>query len=117
MICKKNNLSYYMNKIILESLIIGVITLIIGNLVTNLLFKFKDVDDNESLDSTLVKYSNSYIFHIILFLTGVILHLLLEYVGLENWYCEKVCMKDKCNMVCVKPVGNEGLFGKYNLTF
>ena len=57
-----------MNKIVLESFIIGIITLIIGNLITNLLFKFKDIDDNESLDNTLVKYSNSYIFNIILFL-------------------------------------------------
>ena len=106
-----------MNKVVCECVIIGVITLIIGNIITKLLFKFNDVNDNESLDSTLVKYSNSYIFHIILFLTGVILHLLLEYIGLEKWYCEKVCMKDKCNMVCVKPVTNNGLFGKYSLTF
>ena len=106
-----------MNKVVCECVIIGFITLIIGNIITKLLFKFNDSNENESMDATLVKYSNSYIFHIILFLTGVILHLLLEYIGLENWYCEKVCMKDKCNMVCVKPVTNKGLFGKYNLTF
>lgn len=97
-------------KLIFESIIIGCITLIIGNLITRLLINFNSYDENENLENLLYKYCNSFIFHIMLFLTGVLLHLLLEYIGLEKWYCQKICLKDKCKMVCIKNVTNTGLF-------
>ena len=69
------------------------------------------------LDSMLVKYSNFLYFSYNIIFNRSYITFILEYVGLEKWYCEKVCMKDKCNMVCVKPVTNEGLFSKYSFNF
>ena len=39
-----------------------------------------------------------------LFFTGILIHLLLEYIGLNKWYCEKKCAGEgankKCEIVC-----------------
>ena len=109
-----------MKRIIIECILIGTITLIIGNLLCKLLINFNSVEENQTLDNTLSKYTNSYIFHVILFLTGVLLHLMLEYIGLDNWYCEKICLKDKCEMVCTKEMTGgtlDSMLSKYDLEF
>ena len=39
-----------------------------------------------------------------LFLTGFILHVGLDVVGLNKWYCDKKCIGDKCKIVCEKEL-------------
>lgn len=92
-----------MNNLYFECILIGTITSILGNLILELLIKYNDnFNTNENLKFTLKTYKNDMIVQVSLFLTGIFLHLLLEYIGLNNWYCEKVCYKDKCKLVCVK---------------
>ena len=91
-----------MEKILLESIIVGAITSILGNLIVTILVKYNSLENNDIIDSNLTKYKNTYIIQIALFLTGILIHLLLEYIGLEKWYCQKVCLKDKCKIVCQK---------------
>ena len=90
-----------MKDLILESIIIGVITSILGNLIFKILVK---INNNEMIDEVLDKYKKNYFLQIVLFFTGVFIHLLLEYVGLDKWYCEKKCIADKCKLVCEKPI-------------
>lgn len=93
-----------MEKIILESIIIGAITSILGNLIVTILVKYNSFESNDIIDSNLTKYKNTYIIQIALFLTGLLIHLLLEYIGLEKWHCQKVCLKDRCKIVCEKNI-------------
>ena len=93
-----------MQKLILESIIIGAITSILGNIIITILIKYNSLESNDTLDNTLKKYKKTYIIQIALFLTGILIHLLLEYIGLDKWYCEKVCLKDKCKIVCTKEL-------------
>ncbi len=99
-----------MQKLIVESVGVGIITALIGSIIARILVKFNQVDDNEVLNetvtSTLEKWRKNYMMEISLFLTGVLIHLVLEYVGLNSWYCKKECAQGKCEMVCRKPVSN-----------
>ena len=90
------------NKLIYESVIVGLITAILGNLMLGLVFQINYFEENETLNIFLDKYNNTNIIYIALFFTGVLIHLLLEYIGLEKWYCSKVCVADKCKIVCEK---------------
>ena len=61
-----------MNKLIIEALVVAVIVVIIGCVVSHLLGK--------NCDKHLI---------LVLFLTGIITHLLCEYTGVNKWYCKK----------------------------
>ena len=93
-----------MQTLIFESILIGTITSILGNLMLKILLKFNSVDDNNSLEHILNQYKDTYIIQTSLFFTGILIHLLLEYVGLNKWYCEKKCIGDKCKIVCEKEI-------------
>ena len=93
-----------MKDLILESVIIGVITSILGNLIFKILVKINNIENNDMIDEVLDKYKKNYFLQVVLFFTGVFIHLLLEYVGLDKWYCEKKCIADKCKLVCEKQL-------------
>lgn len=91
-----------MYNLIIESIIIGIITSIIGLVIINIFVKFNKFEKNNKIENYLSKYKDKYIIIISLFLTGMLIHILLEYIGLEKWYCEKKCIENKCKMVCEK---------------
>tara|TARA_B110000971_G_C19689959_1_gene354975 strand:+ start:110 stop:394 length:285 start_codon:yes stop_codon:yes gene_type:complete len=94
-----------MKKLLFNSLIIGVITSTLGSVVFRIILtRFNKNNENESLDLMLKKYKNNYLIEICLFFTGILIHLLLEYIGLEKWYCSKVCADDVCKIVCEKEI-------------
>jgi hypothetical protein len=61
-----------------ESVIIGIITFIIGTIIFNLSI-------NKSNKDEIKPYGINFAF----FITGVILHILLEVLGFNQWYCNK----------------------------
>jgi hypothetical protein len=61
-----------------EAFVIGLITLIVGKLGFYLTSTKKPEKDQET--------SN---YDIILFLIGFVLHFIIEFVGLNKWYCDK----------------------------
>jgi predicted membrane channel-forming protein YqfA (hemolysin III family) len=70
------------NNIYFESIIIGIITLIIGNIIFYFFYDEKDK-----------KKQNKTKNNLILFFIGVILHFIIIYTGFEKWYCNKECCK------------------------
>lgn len=64
--------------ILTESAIIGFITFVIGSIVFNLSVNKPNKDKNKP-------YGINFAF----FMTGVILHILLEFGGFNKWYCDK----------------------------
>ena len=66
---------------ILEAFIIGIITIIVGRIVFYLGTCKKQREK---------KYYKN--LNILLFITGVIIHIAFELIGLNKWYCDKKCM-------------------------
>ena len=93
-----------MEKIIFESIIIGIITSILGSIIIKTLTKVNSIEKNDCLNSFIGKYKKTYMLELSLFFTGILIHLLLEYIGLNKWYCEKKCAGEgenkKCEIVC-----------------
>jgi hypothetical protein len=75
---------------IYESIIVGIITLIIGNIIFNLSI---NKQQNKELDKNEIK---PYGINLAFFMTGLILHIILELLGFNRWYCDK---KDKCSNI------------------
>ena len=95
-----------MYKLFIESIIIGLITSILGIIIINICLKFNNIEKNNKLTYSINKYKENYLILISLFFTGMLMHILLEYIGLEKWYCSKKCIENKCKIVCEKNLKN-----------
>jgi uncharacterized membrane protein len=95
-----------MKTLLIESFFFGLVTMLIGSIMIKIIISFNDVENNESilLADNLKKWNNYYILEISLFFTGILVHLILEYSGFNDWYCEKQCVDDVCEMVCKKKI-------------
>lgn len=99
-----------MKQIVLESVVIGIITALIGSIVVRIIISFNRIERNQSIDleKTVDKLGQNYLLEISLFFTGILIHLILEYIGLNQWYCQKKCAGEgankTCKLVCEKPL-------------
>ena len=66
-----------------ESMVIGIITLLIGRIIFH--FSINEIDPEKRK-----KYLNN--INLILFVTGVLLHFIIEIAGFNKWYCDKQCL-------------------------
>ena len=72
-----------MNSLIfINAIIVGIITLIIGTIVFNLTINKKNKDEEKK----------PFGLGITFFITGFLLHFIIEIIGLNKWYCDKKCM-------------------------
>ena len=71
-------------KLLLEALVVGVMTVVIGLLVGFALGKSFSMN----LPAICKTWNKNHVMEISLFLTGFCLHLLCEGVGLNKWYCK-----------------------------
>jgi hypothetical protein len=79
-----SNLSSILNQqILIEAIMVGVATLIVGMIGLNLLIKRDKIQNEEQ------KHPKG--LELTFFLTGVFLHLFFEIIGLNKWYCDKKC--------------------------
>ena len=74
-------------KLFMESIVVGIITLIIGNIIFTL--SVNKVNKEKKKPSGI-----SFAF----FITGVILHLALEIFGFNKWYCNKETFTKLCRL-------------------
>ena len=95
-----------MKKLLYETICIGLISALIGSLSIRIVLKFNKIENNKSLsiERMVKEWNKNYILEISLFLTGILIHLIIEYIGLNKWYCEKKCLKDRCKIVCEKEL-------------
>lgn len=77
---------------LLEAIAIGLITLVIGNIA----FFFTDYNTNENKEKKEKKANN---LNLLMFITGFILHYLIEIINLNKWYCDKKCINGLLNIV------------------
>ena len=74
-----------MIKIVSEATIIGLITLTLGRILIELIIK-----ENSSNKNSVIKKPKGVYFAF--FFTGFLLHFVIEYLGINCWYCDKKCM-------------------------
>ena len=71
-------------KLLIEALIVGIATVIIGNIVGFVIGRFFSTN----LPAICKTWNKNHIMEISLFFTGFILHILCEYSGINKWYCK-----------------------------
>ncbi len=71
-------------KLLLEAVVVGIATIIIGTIVG---YVFGKLFSN-NLPDICKSWNKNHIMEICLFFTGFILHILCEYIGINRWYCK-----------------------------
>ena len=72
--------------VIKEAIVVGIATVIIGQFVGFTLSKL--IKTEGSVRSECKKWNKNHIMEWSLFFTGVLIHLLCEYFGVNKWYCK-----------------------------
>jgi hypothetical protein len=87
-----------------ESLAIGTITSIIGWIIHKIVY-FYGCDE---IKDTNIFYTNrkNIIFYLWLFIIGIGIHLIVKYAEVNEWYCEKKCVGNICEVLCHLPINN-----------
>jgi hypothetical protein len=86
-----NSLNCILNpKTFLEAIVIGIITFIIGKISFNMTLNKNNDKDNEN--------KQPYGLDLTFFVTGFLLHFVIEIIGLNKWYCDKKCMAGFMNL-------------------
>ena len=70
-----------MYKILSEASIIGMITLVLGKIILELLIKKNNKNKK-----------HPHGIYLAFFSTGFLLHFIIEYLGINCWYCDKKCI-------------------------
>jgi len=85
-----------------ESIIIGIITISCGFIIHKIIYKY-GVDE---IKETNIFYKNrkNLLFYIILFIIGILIHIFVKYAEINEWYCEKKCVNDVCEVLCHLPI-------------
>lgn len=85
-----------------ESLIIGVLTAIIGFIIHKIIYRY----GCDEIKKTNLFYTNrkNIIFYFSLFIIGISIHAFIKYAEVNEWYCEKKCVGDVCEVLCHLPI-------------
>ena len=80
-----------MYNLIVEAVVVGIMTIIFGNLAGLLIGPLFKVD----LPEVCSDWNKFYTMEITLFFTGVFIHLFCEFSGINKWYCKNgfACMR------------------------
>ena len=69
-------------KLIIEAAVVGILVVIMGTLVSNIITQLGSGKQSSK------DWNKNHIMELVLFLTGVCIHLLCEVSGINSWYCE-----------------------------
>lgn len=72
-------------KLLIEALVVGIATVIVGSIVGYSISLFLKSD----LPKVCKDWNKFYVMEISLFLTGFLVHLISEFTGVNRWYCKK----------------------------
>lgn len=72
-----------MTQVLVEAFVVGLMTVVFGNLAGLIVAPFFKID----LPKQCKDWNKFYVMEISLFLTGFLIHLFCEYVGINKWYC------------------------------
>ncbi len=79
-------------ELFIQSIIMGIVTLIIGSIIFKLSFKNKE-------EIEIIYFKNKpYGINIAFFMTGFVIHIILDISGFNKWYCDKECNTIMCKL-------------------
>tara|TARA_Y100001958_G_C21247511_1_gene578932 strand:+ start:5468 stop:5725 length:258 start_codon:yes stop_codon:yes gene_type:complete len=70
-------------KLLVEAVAVGIITVFVGYTITWIVSNITSEAKNINKE-----WNKNYIMELVLFLTGMCIHLLCEVSGINSWYCE-----------------------------
>ena len=70
-------------KLLVEAVAVGIITVFVGYTISWIISRFLTKADELNKE-----WNKNYIMELVLFLTGMCIHLLCEVSGINSWYCE-----------------------------
>ena len=73
-----------MYQLFIEAIVVGIITVIFGNITAFLVSPLLKVD----LPAICSKWNKLFAMEVSLFLTGFLIHLFCEFSGINRWYCK-----------------------------
>lgn len=73
--------------LLIEAIVVGVSTVVMGNIIG---FISKSMIDQQVSLEKYMKWDILYTLQVILFLTGLTLHIIFEILGLNGWYCNTI---------------------------
>ena len=73
-----------MQKLLIEAVSVGILTVIVGSLVGYILSKLFSTN----LPKICKSWNKNHIMEISLFFTGFAIHLICEFTGINKWYCK-----------------------------
>lgn len=80
-----------MNCLFTEAITIGLLSIIIGIVVMNVIQHFNNIKDSDLYDSDKMKNNKRNFFFTTFFVTGILIYLFCEFLGVNDWYCKKKC--------------------------
>jgi hypothetical protein len=102
-----------MNKLLYECILIGLLTTILVFIINHIIeYQNKKNKPISCIASCVNKYNSNnknknLYYYFIIFLIGVFIHLIIDYIGLNDMYCKKECYDNgKCEYVCRIPIKN-----------
>lgn len=75
--------NYYF-RIFIEAIIVGILTVIVGYFSSSAISNFEKSD----LPKICETWNKNYVMEKTLFLTGFLVHIMCETVGINKWYCK-----------------------------
>ena len=73
-----------MSNLVLEAIVVGIMTVIFGNVSGFVVGSFLKVN----LPQICSTWNKFYTMEVSLFVTGVLIHRFCEYTGINKWYCK-----------------------------
>ncbi len=70
-------------KLLIEAVVVGIITVIVGTLVAFILGSFF----SSNLSKICKSWNKNYVMEVSLFFTGFFIHIICEFTGINKWYC------------------------------
>lgn len=92
-----------MSSIVLNGVATGVLSGIFGSIFFSIIVnnQIKKSTDKLWIDNK-IKFLKKYrLIEFLFFLLGIFIYLVLEFFDFNKWYCEKICIGDKCTTKCV----------------
>ena len=85
-----------------EMLVIGIITIICGFIIHKIIYRYGS--DEIKQNNVFYIHRKNWLFYISLFIIGIAIHIFIKYAEMSEWYCEKKCVGDVCEVLCHLPV-------------
>jgi hypothetical protein len=103
-----------MSNLLVETIFIGFLSVLLYYLYNYFSFYYNNTDNivisciSNCVDNKIKKYNNikfNFNNYLYVFILGIFIHLIIDYIGINKIYCNKVCYDNgKCELVCKMPL-------------